>query len=70
MKWDPFTAANFTTVRGAIEAADTAWVDVLKIDIEGGTPARSSMTRDDPHDSYQARSSNSAAGSSQCCRLL
>jgi hypothetical protein len=35
VKWDPYTADNFTTMRGAIEAADTAWVDVLKIDIEG-----------------------------------
>lgn len=28
-------AANFTTVRGAIEATGSDWVEVLKIDIEG-----------------------------------
>jgi hypothetical protein len=43
VKWDPYTADNFTTMRGAIEAADTAWVDVLKIDIEGALPTPSCL---------------------------
>ena len=55
MKWDPFTADNFTTMQGVIEAADTAWVEVLKIDIEGANEHRSSTPRDDPCDSHQGR---------------